>query len=77
MHVIGTTPDGADTDSAVCRYMMDFSTISMRDLREFDVPLAFDCIDEATVVHGLGAWFDLSFLQADDHPGIYDAEQTI
>lgn len=76
VHVIGTTPDGADTDSAVCRYMMDFSTISMRDLREFDVPLAFDCIDEATVVHGLGAWFDLSFLQADDHPGIYDAEQN-
>lgn len=75
-HIVGTTPDGANAESAVCRYMIDFSTISQSDLREFDVPLGFDCVDEATVVHGLGAWFDLSFLQADDDLQGCPAEQN-
>ena len=47
--------------------MIDFSTISQNELREFHVPLGFDCVDEAVVVHGLGAWFDLNFLQSDEH----------
>lgn len=75
-HIVGTTPDGAGIDSAVCRYQIDFSTIAMADLQEFDVPLAFDCIDEPVVVHGLGAWFDLSFLQPDDEMDVVDAIQN-
>lgn len=67
-HIVGAQADPATTaimcpDDAVNRYMVDFSTISIEELRTFDVPIAFDCIAEPVVVHGLGAWFDLSFLQ--------------
>ena len=75
-HIIGTTPDGANADSAVCRYMIDFSTISQNELREFHVPLGFDCVDEAVVVHGLGAWFDLNFLHSDEHTLVSDTIST-
>lgn len=67
-HVVGAQTDLSTAailcpDEAVCRYLVDFGTVSSADLRAFDVPIAFDCVDEPTVVHGLGAWFDLSFLQ--------------
>lgn len=66
VHIVGAGLDSMGVEAAVCRYMIDFATISKAELREFDVPVAWDCLDEATVVHGLGAWFDLSFLQPDD-----------
>lgn len=38
----------------------DFSTITLRDLREFDVPLDF-LATKTAIVHGLGCWFDAAF----------------
>ncbi|WFD05901.1 type I protein arginine methyltransferase [Malassezia vespertilionis] len=68
-HVVGARTDPVTAaymcpDDVVSRYLVDFSSISMEELREFDVPVAWDCVEEPVVVHGLGAWFDLSFLQA-------------
>ncbi|WFC97045.1 type I protein arginine methyltransferase [Malassezia brasiliensis] len=68
MHIVGAQTDAATAalvcpEDAVNRYLVDFSTVSLEDLRTFDVPIAFDCVTEPVVVHGLGAWFDLSFLQ--------------
>lgn len=67
-HIVGAQTDAATAalvcpEDAVNRYLVDFSTVSLEDLRTFDVPIAFDCVTEPVVVHGLGAWFDLSFLQ--------------
>lgn len=62
--VVGSTVTTAGTyacaDHALCRYFVDFENVSMDELREFVVPVAWE-IDQAVVVHGLGAWFDLSF----------------
>lgn len=76
VHVVGAVADGANVDSVVCRYSIDFGTIQMDDLQAFDVPLAFDCIDEPVIVHGLGAWFDLSFLQPEDDLDVPGALQN-
>lgn len=76
IHVVGTTPEGLGMDSAVCRYVIDFSTITNEELKEFDVPLAFDCIDEPVIVHGLGGWFDLSFLQDEDDADAITVQQN-
>ncbi|WFD01299.1 type I protein arginine methyltransferase [Malassezia yamatoensis] len=70
-HIVGSQTDPITAcstcpDGAVNRYMIDFSTISMDNLRTFDVPIALDCVHEPVVVHGLGAWFDLSFLQPEE-----------
>ena len=67
-HIVGAQADAATAalvcpEDAVNKYVVDFSTIALEDLRTFDVPIAFDCVTEPVVVHGLGAWFDLSFLQ--------------
>lgn len=68
VHIVGAQTD-LNTSAIICpedavnRYLVDFSTISLENLRTFDVPIALDCVAEPVVVHGLGAWFDLSFLQ--------------
>lgn len=67
-HIVGAQMDASGVsvlcpDEAVCRYLVDFCTISSERLREFDVPIALDTVQEPVVVHGLGGWFDLSFLQ--------------
>ncbi|WFD31966.1 type I protein arginine methyltransferase [Malassezia sp. CBS 17886] len=75
-HVVGARSMGdvagtlACPDDAVCRHVVDFRTVRAADLREFDVPLAWDAVTDAVVVHGLGAWFDLSFLQADEEEDV-------
>ncbi|WFD24498.1 type I protein arginine methyltransferase [Malassezia equina] len=76
VHVVGAAADGANIDSVVCRYVIDFLTIEMAHLKSFDVPLAFDCVDEPVIVHGLGAWFDLSFLQPEDDIDAPDSLQN-
>lgn len=77
VHVVGAAADGGNVDSVVCRYVIDFLTIEMAHLRSFDVPLAFDCVDEPVIVHGLGAWFDLSFLQPEDDVDAPSAFQNL
>ena len=59
-------------DGAVCQHLVDFSSISLAELRDFTVPVSWDCVEHATIMHGLAAWFDLSFAQ----PGDQAADRT-
>ena len=42
-------------------YTIDFASVEMEELRQFDMPVDWT-FDQAAVVHGLGGWFDLCFL---------------
>ncbi|SNX82243.1 related to HMT1 - hnRNP arginine N-methyltransferase [Melanopsichium pennsylvanicum] len=46
--------------SVSCDYVIDFSSITKEELKDFTVPVEWR-VGGAAIVHGLGGWFDLHF----------------
>lgn len=42
-------------------HTVDFSAVTVDELQNFDIPFTFQ-IEKTALLHGLGGWFDLSFL---------------
>lgn len=62
--------------SSTVDHAIDFQTISMEDLRKFEIPLDWT-VRSTALVHGIGGWFDLFFQPESQGPKNDDLDSDV
>ncbi|KAL7414270.1 S-adenosyl-L-methionine-dependent methyltransferase [Mrakia frigida] len=58
--VVGLFPPTQLVCNASSQHMLDFYTISQKELKEFEIPISW-VVERTSLVHGIATWFDIHF----------------